>query len=59
MIDAQAHRAILARKGLRLIGVKRFSPLIVAAALVALALAALKMTEDKEPPSTWTPVRPS
>jgi hypothetical protein len=39
--------------------VKRFSPLIVAAALAALALAALKMTEDKEPSRTWTPVQPS
>jgi hypothetical protein len=43
----------------RLVPVKRFSPLIVVAALAALALAALKITEDKEPPSNWTPVAPT
>jgi hypothetical protein len=31
----------------------------VAAALAALALAALKLTEEKAPERTWTPVRPS
>jgi hypothetical protein len=59
MVDAHGHLGILARIRRRLPEVKRYSPLIVAAALAALALAALKITEERDPQRTWTPVRPS
>lgn len=59
MIDMKRHRRSMAPTCRRLAPVKRYSPLIVVAALAALALAALKITEDTPAPTTWTPVRPT